>query len=120
MKRLQDSILFNIFLLIVAAGVGYGSFRMAQQAWGVWRESLANRKKIAELAQRKQELTAYLQRLQTPGAIEEQARERMNLKLPGEEVVVVVAEQASTSRQRVEQARAGLWNWLTQWWRRIR
>lgn len=120
MKWVKDSALFHIFLLILSAAVGYGSYRMARQAWSVYRESAGNRKKIEELKQKKQELQAYLERLQTPGEVERQAKERLNLKLPGEQVIVVVAEKASSTRERIQEAGTGAWHWLTGFWNAIR
>lgn len=120
MKWIKDSVLFHIFLLILSAAVGYGSYRLARQAFLVYRESAANQKRIGELTQKKEELQAYLERLQTPGEVERQAKERLNLKLPGEQVVVVVAEKASSTRERVRQARQGLWEWLVGLWNRIK
>lgn len=112
MKWIRDSLLFHVFLLLAAASVAYASFSTAKQAVALWRESAANQKKIADLAQKKQELEAYLKRLQSPGAIERTAKERLNLKLPGEQVVVVLAQQASGTKQRVERAGTSFWTWL--------
>lgn len=115
MKRIRNSLLFNIFLFIVALVVAYGSFYMAKQAVALYRESAGNRKKIEELTRRKQELEAYLEHLQTPGAIEQQAKERFNLKLPGEQVVVVIADKASSTEERARQAGKGFWQWIFGW-----
>lgn len=120
MKWIKDSILFHIFLLIVAIAVAYGSFYLARQALGLYRESMGNRKKIEELRQKKQELEAYLEHLQTPGAVERQAKERFNLKLPGEQVVVVLAQKASSTQQGMEQAGQGFWEWLARWLSKIK
>ncbi|MBI3442547.1 MAG: septum formation initiator family protein [Candidatus Sungbacteria bacterium] len=120
MKWIRDSMLFHVFLLIVAAAVAYASFYMVKQVVALYRESAANQKKIAELTRKKDELEQYLKRLQTPGAIEQQARERLNLKLPGEQVVVVLAEKASSTQARVEQIGKGFREWLAGWLRKIK
>ena len=66
------------------------------------------------LTQKKQELEEELRRLEAPGAGERQAKERLNLKLPGEEVTVVISEKkpgelsATTSSQ-------GWWNRIRLW-----
>ena len=116
MKWIKVSVLFHIFLLILSAAIGYGSFRMATQAWAVYKESAGNQKKIEELKQKKLALEVYLKRLQTPGEIERQAKERLNLKLPGEQVVVVVAQKASSTLAQVRQTGTGMWYRLTQFW----
>lgn len=115
MKWIKNSLLFHIFLLIVAGAVAYGSFYMVRQALSLYRESMANQRKIEQLTQRKRELEAYLEHLQTPGAIEQQARERLNLKLPGEQVVVVLARKADDMQKQVERAGEGFWKWLFGW-----
>jgi hypothetical protein len=50
--------------------------------------------------------------LQTPGEVERQAKERLNLKLPGEQVVVVIAARASSTQEHAKQALGGWWRWL--------
>lgn len=119
MKWIKDSILFHIFLLIVSAAIGYGSYRMARQTLAIYRESAVNQKKIEELKQKKQELEAYLDRLQMPGEIEWQAKERLNLKLPGEQVVVVVAQKASSTMEQAKQTGTGVWHRLAQFWKNL-
>ena len=119
MKWIKDSVLFHIFLLILAVAVGYGSFRMGRQALQAYRESIVNQKKIAELNKKKEELVSYLKQLQAPGAVEREAKSRLNLKLPGEEVVVVVAGKASSTIGQAEQAGVGVWAWITQIWHKI-
>lgn len=115
MKRIRNSILFHIFLLVVAVAVAYGSFSIAKQAYILYRESSANRQKIGELKDKKRELEAYLERLRAPGAIELTAKERLNLKLPGEQVVVVISEKASTTQEQAERTGRKFWEWLARW-----
>ncbi len=119
MKWIKNSLLFHIFLLIVAIAVAYASLYLAKQALALYRESMANQRKIEHLTQRKRELEAYLEHLQTPGAIEQQARERLNLKLPGEQVVVVLTQKAGDMQKQVEQTGQGFWKWLLGWLNRI-
>ena len=115
MKWIKESLLLNILLFIIAAAVAYGSFYMVKQAVALYRESAENRKKIEELTQRKRELDAYLEHLQTPGAIEQEAKERFNLKIPGEQVVVVIADKASSTQGRIQKSGQGFWQWLAAW-----
>ena len=62
------------------------------------REARSNQEKIEELTKKKQELEAYLAELSTDEAIKREAKERLNLKEPGEEVVVVAAEEAGAEK----------------------
>ena len=120
MKWIKNSLLFHIFLLIAASAVAYASFYLAKQAFALYRESMVNQRKIEQLTHRKRELEAYLKHLQTPGAIEQQARERLNLKLPREQVVVVLTKKADDIQKQVEQAGQGFWKWLFEWLGRIK
>jgi len=115
MKWIKHSLLFHIFLLVVASAIGYASFPMVKQALALYRESAGNRAKIAELKQKKRELEQYLEYIQSPGAIVEQARERLNLKLSGEQVVVVITQRASSTQERAELTGRKFWEWLARW-----
>lgn len=84
-----------MLLLALAVALSVPAFRMVRQALGLYRESINTDKKIQELSQKKEELEAYIARLGTPAAVEKEAKKRLNLKLPGEEVVVVVPEKNS-------------------------
>lgn len=54
------------------------------------------KQKIAELTKKREELEEYLAELKTVEAVKREAKERFNLKLPGEEVAVVVGSGSST------------------------
>lgn len=63
---------------------------MIRQAVVLRQEAKNAERKVEELTRKKAELEAYLAELQTPEAVEREAKERLNLKKKGEEVVVVV------------------------------
>ena len=88
--KLKQSLLLNFILVVVAVFVAYASYNMLRQAIELSRSVKNDRRKIQELTRKKSELQAYLAELETPEAIEREAKERLNLKLSGEEVVVVV------------------------------
>lgn len=92
-KRLRHSPLLNIFLIFLIVFVGYHTLNLARSTWDLYREARGSETKITELTKKKQELEAYLEELQQREAIEREAKERFNLKKPGEEVVVVIPDK---------------------------
>lgn len=90
---MKKSFILNILLAFLAVMVGYGAFNMVRQAVDSRREARTAQEKIKELVEKKEALEAYLVELQTPEATEREAKERLNLKKKGEDVVVVVPEE---------------------------
>lgn len=72
---------------------------MGVNALSMRRESEEVNQKIAELRQKKAQLEAYVEELQTKEAVERRAKERLNLKKPGEEVVVVMPPEKKEEPQ---------------------
>lgn len=96
---LKTSFLVNIILAFAVFGVVWSGIRMGVQALSMRRESEDMNRKIAELRQKKAQLEAYVQELQTKEAVERRAKERLNLKKPGEEVVVVMPPEKKEEPQ---------------------
>ncbi len=92
-KWLKNSLLFNVALFILVLLIGAGAYRIVRQAYWVSQEARETEKKIEKLVKKKQELEAYLAELETAEAVRREAKERLNLKLPEETVVVVVPEK---------------------------
>lgn len=97
--KLKQSLLLNFILVGVCVFTAYASYHMLRQAVELSRSIRNDRQKIRELTQKKSELEAYLAERETPEAIEREAKERLNLKLSGEEVVVVIPPKNSTARE---------------------
>lgn len=57
------------------------------------KETTVAENKIAALKEKNQALQAKIVELDTPQAVEREAKDHLNLKMSGEEVVVVVPEQ---------------------------
>lgn len=102
-QYLKTSVFVNALLLAFAVFLAYKAALMAGDVMRVRKEAEDTQKRIAELTHKKQELEQYLAELETAQAIEREAKERLNVKRPGEEVVVVVPEQKK--EERVEEAR---------------
>jgi len=104
--KIKNSFLITIILCIVAVGVSIGAFRLVMHTLGLRGEYTVNQEKIAALTKQKQELEARLEELTVPAALEREAKARLNLKLPGEEVVVVVPEEKATTSLDIS---SGVW-----------
>lgn len=86
-----------MLLVTVAAGISYSASRMVRDAFVLREQSAEITQKIEELTKKKHELETYLAEIQTKEAIEREAKSRLNLKKPGEKVVVVVPEKKETA-----------------------
>ena len=102
----KKSFVINIVLILIAAGVSYSAARMVRNALNMRAQSADMTQKIEQLKVKKQELEALLTELQTKEAVEREAKERLNLKKPGEQVVVVVPEKKDRS---LPERPMGLW-----------
>lgn len=95
---IKNSIVANLVLLLLAVLTAYGAFNLARYGWELKRESRDTQKKIEELARKNQGLEVVMTELETKEAAERRAKERLNLKLPGEKVVVLVPQDLSASQ----------------------
>lgn len=89
----KKSFLSPLAFFLVVAGVGYGTFNITRHAFSLSRESAELQGKAEELKRQKADLEARLRELETREAVEREAKDYLNLKMPGEEVVVVVSEK---------------------------
>lgn len=97
-----------LLMLFVLSGMRllgtFGSYR------GLSAEEGRLREKLVRLESENRALREELRLLDTPEAIERDAKERLNLKKPEEKVVVVVPNQATTAASSVETS-----VWLRVW-----
>ncbi len=91
--KMKQSVVFNIGIALLAIFVVSGTYRMVEQAFSAQEGAKEEVGKIEELKQKKSVLEASLEELKTKDAVTREAKERLNYKLPGEEVVVVVPEK---------------------------
>ena len=96
--RIKNSIIVNLALALLAGLTLYGAFNLARYGLELKKESRGALKRAEELARKNRELEASLAELQTKEAAERRAKERLNLKLPGEKVVVLVPPDSSASQ----------------------
>lgn len=79
-------------LLVVALLLGISATRIVFRAWSIYRERDAMDERIRGLEAEKQRLEEALLGAASPETVERLSKERLNLKRPGEEVVVVTPE----------------------------
>lgn len=110
-------------LFVAASLLALSAARMVWRALEVRRERLMLEEKLEELKVEKAELEARLRAAGSAEVIEKMAKEKLNLKKPEEEVVVI-PPQRETDQALQRQAGFGpwsVWDWLgslTGFWRR--
>lgn len=101
--KVKNSIALNLILLLLAALTAYGAFNLGRYGWELKKESGGVQKKIERLTQKKQALEKYRVEFETKEAAEKKAKERLNLKLVGEKVVVLVPQTPAANSENSEQ-----------------
>lgn len=101
--------------------MAYGAFNLARYGWELKKELRETQKKVAELAKKKQEFEKYRMELETKEAVEKRAKERLNLKLSGEKVVVLIPQASAVSIDNSGQSSApwAIWNQIRNFFSRI-
>ncbi|OHA00291.1 MAG: hypothetical protein A3C11_00775 [Candidatus Sungbacteria bacterium RIFCSPHIGHO2_02_FULL_49_12] len=103
-----------VLLLLVLAGL---SLVQLLKAWSVLQEAKRTEAllslKVQKAKNEDQELENRIRISGTPEAIERDAKDRLNLKNPGEEVVVVIPSVAASSS--VEEPKPTFWVRFTAW-----
>lgn len=105
----------NIALIAVAAATAIGAIRMARGTQALRAEVESAEDRLAAAHEKKQELRRRIAEQDAPETVEYQAKAKMNLKNPGEEVVVVVPEPPSAP----EPEPAGWWRYLQDFFARM-
>lgn len=95
-EKIKTSLWLNILLAALAIGVAYGAWGIGREATVLRREIQAGAAKRDALLAKKAELEARIAEISTPEAIEREAKDTLNLKNKGEQVVVVVPERRGT------------------------
>jgi cell division protein FtsB len=113
--KIKNSIPLNILLLAAALWIGYSAYSLVGEALALRKEARDSQAKIKQLAHKKAELEAYIAELESRGAVEREAKARLNLKLSGEEVVVVLPEEISPGAE----IQGSVWKKLQMFFRRL-
>ncbi len=107
MSYFKKPFIINIVFIFIAIIVSYSAARMVRNVFIMRAQSAEMTKKIEDLKEKKQQLEATIAEIQTKEGVEREAKARLNLKKPSEEVVVVVPPKKDDSP--VEK-RLGFWS----------
>ena len=94
-NALKRSWFLNAFFAAIAVAVSLGAYKEVRFLLLLRKEEGIQHAKVAELQKKKEELEAKLVALEHPEGIAREAKERLNLKKPWEEVVVVLPQVSS-------------------------
>lgn len=111
-KRWLVSGLLTVIILTLLSLLGWSNWRLFQRRREVEAELNQLDRKIKALKQEKQTIQASINQ-EDEQLVEEMARQQLNLKKPGEEVIVIErpqSEQESQSQQK---------KWWQKWWDKI-
>lgn len=104
-------------LLLLFIGMGVISFRALEAGWEAKAERAAVKEHLRELEEKKGVLTTELEDLRSQEGIEREARQKLNLRKPGEEVVII--RDANSAPVESDTANASFWESLKKWLSRI-
>lgn len=86
-----------VILVLLVVALGLSTARVLRREWHLRKERLALEAKLASLRQERSSLEEQIRELESPQGIERLAKEKLGVKLEGEEVTIVVPEERSTS-----------------------
>ena len=108
-------VLIVLFLLLV--GMGVVSFQSLLAGRAVEEERLEVEREARNLEAKKDKLTSELEDLRSGKGIEREAREKLNFRKPGEEVVIILDNEGSVAAKE-NATNASLLETIKQWFRR--
>jgi cell division protein FtsB len=106
------AVLAVLFLLLI--GMGVASFRALVAGSAVEEQYIQLEEEITGVEEKKEALVKELEELRNGEGIEREAREKLNLRKPGEKVVIILDEADPVPIHQSEQ-NAGFLSRLLQW-----
>ncbi|OGZ43208.1 MAG: hypothetical protein A2719_00740 [Candidatus Ryanbacteria bacterium RIFCSPHIGHO2_01_FULL_45_22] len=100
-------------LLLLLLGMGVMSFRALEAGWSAEAERAAVTEHVQELEEKKSALTSELEELRSQEGVEREARQRLNFRKQGEEIIII--RDTNGDQPREEVTKAGLFSRLLQW-----
>lgn len=85
-----------LVLFLVMIGAGLASFRALVRGWEVRAEREAMEQQLKELMSQKEAISSEVEDFESGRGIEYEAREKLNLRKPGEEVVIITENPSET------------------------
>ncbi|MDP3794311.1 MAG: hypothetical protein Q8R13_00060 [bacterium] len=111
MKMLKWLLIVGVVAL--SGWAAYGMLPKARIAWFLWTENQKLRSQVSTFDQESQALRERAQRLETARFIEQEAKVRLQLRRPGEEVLIVVEPAPATTTPEAPGAESRWSEWLT-------
>ena len=100
-------------LLLVLIGMGVVSFRALEAGWEAQSERAVVNERLRELEDKKEVLTRELEDLRSQEGIEREARQKLNYRKPGEEVVII--RDTSSASMGNETVSISFWEKIKEW-----
>ena len=100
-------------MLLIIIGLGVISFHALEAGWAAKAERATAEKRLRELKEKKDALTSELENLRSEEGIEREARQKLNFRKPGEEIVII--RDTNTVLPESDAASSSFWKTVTQW-----
>jgi len=112
-KRILFSPITALIIILVVLAMAYAVFSIVDKSVDAARARKLSEKEVAELAEKKADLTHKLDALRSPEGQEAALREHFPVVKEGEHVIVIVDEQKKTEgTQETEAPKKGFWQFL--------
>lgn len=100
-------------LLFLLLGMGLISFWALEAGWSAQAERAAVKERLHELEEKRDVLTSELEELRSQEGVEREARQKLNFRKPGEEVVLI--KDTNVEHLSEEKVEAGLFVRFMRW-----
>ncbi len=104
-------LVINVGLAVLAVAVLVSAVATARETISLKRQERALTRELTVLVEKKQHLEEELGALHRAGTVERRAKEQLNLKYPGEEVVLVTTESLPQEQSATTT--------VLSWWKRL-
>jgi len=109
-------ILLGIVILVAVGFLIYSNWQINKQRADLTARLENLKKEVVNLEKQKEELSNKVPQIQKEDYLEKEARERFNLKKPGEEMVVVLPPPSQENKEKTEEKKG----FLEEWWQIIK
>jgi len=114
-KSIFFSALLAVCLILIIGFLGINNWEIRQRRVKLTAQIDALKKEIADSEQKNKELKEDISQAGSPEYLEKVAREKLGMKAPGEQVVVITKE--SEVEQKPSEQKASFWKWNpSNWW----
>ena len=100
-------------LLFFLLGMGMASFRALEAGWQAQAERKEVKDRVRELTEKKEALTSELEDLRSAEGVEREARQKLNFRKPGEEVVII--QEVNSTPAENDAGTASFWETIKHW-----